>query len=87
MMRSFYRRANSSRAVSKRPKILIFDEASSVLDADTAERFAQTVNKLKGAATILFIAHQLPKGLAVDEVFTLSADKATQMRVVDEDKS
>ena len=33
---------------------------------------------------MLFIAHQLPKGLAVDEVFTLSAEKATQMRLVDE---
>ena len=71
----------------KRPKILIFDEATSNLDQATAERFTQTVNKPKGAATILFIAHQLPKGLAVDEVFTLSAEKATQMRVVDEDKS
>ncbi len=73
-----------ARAVLKRPKILIFDEATSALDAHTAERFAQTVNKLKGAATILFIAHQLPKGLAVDEVFTLSSEKATLMRVIDE---
>jgi hypothetical protein len=35
-------------------------------------------------ATMLFITHQLPKGLSVDEVFTLGAEKATQMRVVDE---
>jgi subfamily B ATP-binding cassette protein HlyB/CyaB len=68
----------------KRPRVLVFDEATSSLDPQTAERFAQTVNKLKGAATILFIAHQLPKGLAVDEVFTLAAERATQMRVVDE---
>jgi len=73
-----------ARAVLKRPKILIFDEATSALDAQTAERFAVTVNKLKGAATILFVAHQLPKGLAVDEVFTLSGEKGVQMRVVEE---
>ena len=73
-----------ARAMLKRPKVLLFDEATSSLDAHTSERFAQTVNKLKGAATIVFIAHHLPKGLAVDEVFTLGADKATQMRVVDE---
>jgi len=60
-----------ARAVLKRARILIFDEATSALDAATAERFAQTVNRLKGAATILFIAHQLPPGLAVDEVVTL----------------
>ena len=51
----------------------------------TAERFAQTVNKLKGAATILFIAHQLPKGLAVDDVFTLSAEKIVQIRAINEE--
>jgi len=73
-----------ARAMLKRPKILVFDEATSSLDQHTAERFAQTVNKLKGMATVLFIAHQLPKGLAVDEVFSLTGEKATQMRVVDE---
>jgi subfamily B ATP-binding cassette protein HlyB/CyaB len=44
------------------------------------------VNRLKGKVTILFIAHQLPRGLQVDEVLTLNAEKATQMRVVDEVK-
>jgi subfamily B ATP-binding cassette protein HlyB/CyaB len=76
-----------ARAVLKRPRVLIFDEAASNLDAQTAERFAQTVNQLKGKVTILFIAHQLPRGLQVDEVFTLSAEKATQMRVVDESQT
>ncbi len=60
-----------ARAVLKRPKVLIFDEATSALDQQTAERFAETVNKLKGAATILFIAHQVPVGLAVEERVTL----------------
>jgi subfamily B ATP-binding cassette protein HlyB/CyaB len=56
-----------ARALLKRPKILIFDEATSNLDHHTAEQLAQTINRLKGAATILFIAHAVPKGLAVDE--------------------
>jgi ATP-binding cassette, subfamily B, bacterial HlyB/CyaB len=73
-----------ARAVLKRPRVLIFDEAAANLDSQTAERFAQTVNQLKGKVTILFIAHHLPRGLQVDEVFTLNAEKATQMRVVDE---
>ena len=57
-----------ARALLKRPRVLIFDEATSNLDVATAERFAQTVNQLKGKVTIIFIAHQLPKGLNVDEV-------------------
>jgi subfamily B ATP-binding cassette protein HlyB/CyaB len=73
-----------ARALLKRPRVLVFDEATSSLDGQTAERFAQTVNKLKGMATVLFIAHQLPKGLAVDEVFALAGERATQMRVIDE---
>jgi subfamily B ATP-binding cassette protein HlyB/CyaB len=72
-----------ARAMLKRPRVLVFDEATSSLDHQTAERFAQTVNKLKGVATILFIAHQSPKGLSIDELFTLGTEKTTQMRVVD----
>ncbi len=60
-----------ARAVLKRPKILIFDEATSGLDHRNAEEFARTVNQLKGNVTILFIAHQVPKGLEVDEVVRL----------------
>jgi subfamily B ATP-binding cassette protein HlyB/CyaB len=73
-----------ARAILKRPRILIFDEATSSLDQQTAERFTQTVNKLKGMASVLFIAHYLPRGLSLDELFTLTSDKATQMRVIDE---
>ena len=73
-----------ARAMLKRPRILIFDEATSTLDQNTAERFAQTVNKLKGMATVLFIAHQLSRGLAVDIVETLREEKATRMQVVEE---
>jgi subfamily B ATP-binding cassette protein HlyB/CyaB len=75
-----------ARAVLKKPKILIFDEATSGLDQQTAERFAQTVNKLKGVATVLFIAHQLVRGLTVDEVFSIGAERPTQMRIVEVDE-
>jgi subfamily B ATP-binding cassette protein HlyB/CyaB len=60
-----------ARALLKRPKILVFDEATSHLDHATAEAFSQTINRLKGRATILFITHQLPRGLKVDEIVQL----------------
>jgi subfamily B ATP-binding cassette protein HlyB/CyaB len=72
-----------ARAVLKRPKILIFDEATSSLDQATAEQFAQTVNQLKGRVTTLFIAHQVPKGLQVDDVIRLG-ERVAQMKVFDE---
>ena len=63
-----------ARALLKRPKILIFDEATSDLDRTTAEQFARTINQLKGKVTMLFISHQLPEGLEVDEVVTLGLE-------------
>ena len=78
-----------ARALLKNPRVLIFDEATSNLDAPTAESFAQTVNQLKGKVTLLFIAHQLPRGLQVDEVlqFGAGAQPPTQMSVIEEEKA
>jgi len=61
-----------ARALLKQPKILLFDEATSSLDSATAEHFATTVNQLKGKVTMLFITHQLPASLKVDEVVRLA---------------
>jgi subfamily B ATP-binding cassette protein HlyB/CyaB len=67
-----------ARALLKRPQILIFDEATSSLDAPTAEQFAKTINRLKGKVTMIFIAHQLPKGLQVDNVITIGQQQSNQ---------
>ena len=72
-----------ARAVLKRPKILVFDEATSNLDRATAEQFARTVNQLRGTVTMLFISHQVPKGLQVDDIYSFGP-KGTLMSVVDE---
>lgn len=72
-----------ARALLRQPSILIFDEAISNLDQHTAEQFAQTVNRLKGKVTILFITHQLPKGLHVDEAILLGKD-ANHPQTIDE---
>ena len=68
----------------KRPKILVFDEAVSNLDQQTAEHFARTINKLKGKVTMLFITHQIPRGLAVDEVIELGGNPPRTMEIVEE---
>jgi subfamily B ATP-binding cassette protein HlyB/CyaB len=65
-----------ARALLKRPRILIFDEATSSLDGETAEQFARTVNQLRGRVTMLFIAHQLPRSLQVDEIVRLGPSGA-----------
>lgn len=67
-------RLSIAKALLKRAKILVFDEATSSLDSATAEHFAATINQLKGRVTMLFITHALPKSLHVDEVARIGAD-------------
>jgi len=72
-----------ARALLKQPRILIFDEAVSNLDQHTAEHFARTINTLKGTVTMIFITHQIPRGLQVDEVISLG-EHGARMGVVSE---
>jgi subfamily B ATP-binding cassette protein HlyB/CyaB len=74
-----------ARAVLKRAKVLVFDEATSSLDAGTAEQLAATINQLKGQVTMLYVAHLVPKGLQVDEIVRLG-ERAAAIRVVDEER-
>lgn len=62
-----------ARALLKRPKVLIFDEATSSLDAATAEHLATTINELRGSVSILFVTHALPRNLHIDEIVTIGA--------------
>ena len=76
-----------ARALLKKPKILTFAEAVSNLDQQTAEHFGRTINKLKGQVTMLFITHQIPRGLQVDEVFSFGEElQMTKVEVVGEER-
>ena len=76
-----------ARALIKQPRILIFDEATSSLDATTAEHFAATINQLKGKVTMLFITHALPKNLMVDEVVRIGQGSLSAVSTPDIEKS
>jgi len=70
-----------ARALLRRPRILIFDEATASLDRDTAESFGRTVSRLRGSATVLFISHHVPESLAVDRVARLEGRVARADRL------
>lgn len=65
-------RIGIARALIKKPKLFIFDEATSSLDAQSAELIAETVNQMRGKTTILFIAHNVPKNLKFDKHVSLN---------------
>jgi subfamily B ATP-binding cassette protein HlyB/CyaB len=62
-----------ARALLKRPRVLIFDEAVASLDDAAAEQVAKAVNEVRGKVTVLFITHKVPKGLAMDAHLQLGA--------------
>jgi subfamily B ATP-binding cassette protein HlyB/CyaB len=62
-----------ARALLRKPRVLLFDEATSSLDAATASAFVRTVAALRGSATMLFIAHAVPPGLRFDRIVELGA--------------
>jgi len=62
-----------ARALLKRPRVLLFDEATSNLDHDTAESIAATINALRGKVAIIVISHEPLRGLQIDREVDLAA--------------
>lgn len=52
-------RLGISRALYSNPKLIIMDEATSSLDAETEYTLNETIQKLRGGVTIVVIAHRL----------------------------
>ena len=65
-----------ARALLRRPSVLILDQTLSNLDNASAERLARGINRLRGKMTVIYLAHQIPPALHVDEVLTIGRSPA-----------
>jgi ABC-type multidrug transport system fused ATPase/permease subunit len=60
-----------ARAMYTNPKLLILDEATSSLDAETEADLSSALRKLKGQVTVVMIAHRLSSILGADRIYYL----------------
>ena len=56
------------KAISNRPKLLILDEATSSLDAQTESAISAAIRNLRGKVTVLIVAHRLSSVVDSDKV-------------------
>ena len=68
-------RLGIARALLTKPKIVIFDEATSALDAETENRVSESIMKLTGGCTVIFIAHRLSVVRSADIIYYLDKGK------------
>ena len=60
---------NIARALYRKPKLLILDEATSNQDVENEDIIINLLNKLRGKITIVVIAHRLNSITSADNIF------------------
>jgi len=60
-----------ARAILKRPRILIFDEATSSLDSKTEQAIQETLHEVAARHTTLVIAHRLSTVVDADQILVM----------------
>lgn len=69
-----------ARALVRRPKLLILDEATTALDPETEASICRTVAELRGKITVIAISHQRALIDLADRVYRIEGGKATLVR-------
>ena len=80
-------RLGIARALLTKPKIVIFDEATSALDAETENRVSESILKLTGECTVIFIAHRLSVVRSADMICYIDKGKIINQGTFEELRS
>jgi ABC-type multidrug transport system fused ATPase/permease subunit len=67
-----------ARALLRRPKILILDEAFAALDIQTAKKVKSEVEKYMAGHTVIYIAHQLETVTDLDYLYIIDKGKVAE---------
>jgi ABC-type multidrug transport system fused ATPase/permease subunit len=77
-------RLGIARAMFTRPHLLVLDEATSSLDAETEASISEAIHALRGSTTVVMIAHRLSTVRNADIVIYLSGGKVMAKGTFDE---
>jgi len=67
-----------ARAILKKPKIMVFDEATSSLDSQAEQRILHAMERVRGAYTSVVIAHRLSTIVDSDLILVLDKGKIAE---------
>ncbi len=67
-----------ARTMLKRPRILLFDEATSSLDTRTEQEIQKSLDEVSRGRTTLVIAHRLSTVVGADEILVLEAGRIVE---------
>ena len=67
-----------ARALYPKPKVLIFDEATSNIDAESEAMIQQAIDSLRGQLTVILVAHRLSTIQKADNIIVLEAGKVIE---------
>lgn len=71
-------RISIARALLRRPKILILDEATAAMDTATEEKIERALSKLSGSATTIMIAHRLSTLRSADKLIVIEDGRVSE---------
>ena len=68
-------RVGIARALFTKPKLIVFDEATSSLDGQTESDLSEAILGLKGKVTVIMIAHRLSTVRSADRILYMNAGR------------
>jgi ABC-type multidrug transport system fused ATPase/permease subunit len=77
-------RIGLARALYRNPDLLFLDEVTSALDAETEHAVMESVQKLRGKATVVIVAHRLSTVQHADQVIYMDGGKVLGVGTFDE---